>query len=171
MVWAALISTHKMYDIFSTCTRVPRSVSIHNLRTIAPRYGELLALLVYLTPRIHLQRTIVLVFARYELRPWLSPRQSIPFRPRRVRGASHRRRPGIVYAICRVEVTKTQQLTTAAVAAIVVAAATAIARAMAKAVATAASTTAAAAVTAAMVEAEKATVAFGRGNDSNERRQ
>ena len=25
------------------------SVSIHNLRTVAPRYGELLALLVYLT--------------------------------------------------------------------------------------------------------------------------
>jgi hypothetical protein len=47
-VWAALISTH-MYDIFSTYTRVPGSVSIHNLRTVAPRYGELLALLVYLT--------------------------------------------------------------------------------------------------------------------------
>jgi hypothetical protein len=28
---------------------VPGSVSIHNLRTVAPRYGELLALLVYLT--------------------------------------------------------------------------------------------------------------------------
>ena len=49
-VWAALCSTH-MYDtrIFSTYTRVPGSVSIHNLRTVAPRYGELLALLVYLT--------------------------------------------------------------------------------------------------------------------------
>ncbi len=47
-VWAALISTN-MYDIFSTYTRVPGSVSIHNLRTVAPRYGELLALLVYLT--------------------------------------------------------------------------------------------------------------------------
>jgi hypothetical protein len=36
-----------MYDtrIFSTYTRVPGSVSIHNLRTVAPRYGELLALL------------------------------------------------------------------------------------------------------------------------------
>ena len=31
-VWAALISTH-MYDIFSTYTHVPGSVSIHNLRT------------------------------------------------------------------------------------------------------------------------------------------
>ena len=51
MVWAALISTH-MYDIFSTYTHVPESGSIHNLRTVAPRYGygELLALLVYLTP-------------------------------------------------------------------------------------------------------------------------
>jgi hypothetical protein len=48
-VWAALISTH-MYDIFSTYTRVSGSVSIHNLRTVAPPYGELLALLVYLTP-------------------------------------------------------------------------------------------------------------------------
>ena len=47
-VWAALISTH-MYDIFSTYTRVPGSVSIHNPRTVAPCYGELLALLVYLT--------------------------------------------------------------------------------------------------------------------------
>jgi len=47
-VWAALISTH-MYDIFSTYKRVPGSVSIHNLHTVAPRYGELLALLVYLT--------------------------------------------------------------------------------------------------------------------------
>jgi len=47
-VWAALISTH-MYDIFSTYTRVLGSVSIHNLRTVAPCYGELLALLVYLT--------------------------------------------------------------------------------------------------------------------------
>jgi hypothetical protein len=28
-------------------------VSIHNLRTIAPRYGELLALLVYLTWLLH----------------------------------------------------------------------------------------------------------------------
>ena len=51
-VWAALISTH-MYDIFSTYTRVPGSVSIHNLRTVAPRYGELLALLVYLTWLLH----------------------------------------------------------------------------------------------------------------------
>jgi hypothetical protein len=42
-VWAALISTH-MYDIFSTYTRVPGSVTIHNLHTVAPRYGELLAL-------------------------------------------------------------------------------------------------------------------------------
>ena len=50
-VWAALISTH-MYDIFSTYT-VPGSVSIHNLRTVAPRYGELLALLVYLTWLLH----------------------------------------------------------------------------------------------------------------------
>jgi hypothetical protein len=32
-------------------------------------------------PQIHLQRTIVLVFARYELRPWLSPGQSLPFGP------------------------------------------------------------------------------------------
>ncbi len=47
-VWAALISTH-LYDIFSTYTCVPGSVSIHNLRTVAPRYGELLALLVHLT--------------------------------------------------------------------------------------------------------------------------
>ena len=47
-VWAALISTH-MYDIFSTYTHVTGSVTIHNLRTVAPRYGELLALLVYLT--------------------------------------------------------------------------------------------------------------------------
>ncbi len=49
-VWAALTSTH-MYDkcIFSTYTRVPGSVSIHNLHTVAPRYGDLLALLVYLT--------------------------------------------------------------------------------------------------------------------------
>ena len=38
-----------MYDIFSTYTRVPGSVTIHNLRTLAPCYGELLALLVYLT--------------------------------------------------------------------------------------------------------------------------
>jgi len=37
-VWAALISTH-MYDIFSTYTHVLGSVSIHNLRTVAPRYG------------------------------------------------------------------------------------------------------------------------------------
>ena len=46
--WAALTSTH-MYDtsIFSTYTRVLGSVSIHNLRTVAPRYGELLALLVF----------------------------------------------------------------------------------------------------------------------------
>ena len=51
-VWAALISTN-MYDIFSTYTRVPGSVSIHNLRTVAPRYGELLALLVYLTWLLH----------------------------------------------------------------------------------------------------------------------
>ena len=49
-VWAALISTH-MYDIFSTYTLVLGSVSIHNLRNVAPRYGELLALLVYLTLR------------------------------------------------------------------------------------------------------------------------
>ena len=42
-VWAALISTH-MYDIFSTYTRVPGSVSIHKLRTIAPRNGELLVI-------------------------------------------------------------------------------------------------------------------------------
>jgi hypothetical protein len=28
-------------------------VSIHNLRTVAPRYGELLALLVYLTWLLH----------------------------------------------------------------------------------------------------------------------
>ncbi len=47
-VWAALISTH-MYVIFSTYTRVTGSVTIHNLRTVAPRYGELLALLVHLT--------------------------------------------------------------------------------------------------------------------------
>ncbi len=49
-VSAALTSTH-MYDtcIFSTYTRVPGSVSIHNLCTVAPRYGDLLALLVYLT--------------------------------------------------------------------------------------------------------------------------
>jgi len=47
-VWAALTSTH-MYDIFSTYTHVPGSVSINNLHTMAPRYGELLALLVYLT--------------------------------------------------------------------------------------------------------------------------
>ena len=32
-------------------------------------------------PEIHLQRTIVLVFAQYELRPWLSPRQSIHLEP------------------------------------------------------------------------------------------
>ena len=51
-VWAALISTN-MYDIFSTYTRVPGSVSIHNLQTVAPRYGELLALLVYLTWLLH----------------------------------------------------------------------------------------------------------------------
>jgi hypothetical protein len=38
-----------MYNIFSKYTRVPGSGSIHNLRTVAPRYGELLALLVYLT--------------------------------------------------------------------------------------------------------------------------
>ena len=38
-----------MYDIFSTYTRVSGSVSIHNLSTVAPRYRELLALLVYLT--------------------------------------------------------------------------------------------------------------------------
>ena len=44
----ALISTH-MHDIFSTYTHVPGRVSIHNLRTIAPHYGELLALLIYLT--------------------------------------------------------------------------------------------------------------------------
>ena len=50
-------------------------------------------------PEIHLQRTIVLVFAWYELRPWLSPGQSLPFGPRRVWGASHRRRPGVVYEI------------------------------------------------------------------------
>jgi hypothetical protein len=37
-----------LYDIFSTYTLVPGSVSNHNLRTVAPRYGELLALLVYL---------------------------------------------------------------------------------------------------------------------------
>jgi len=49
-VWADLISTH-MYDIFSTYTHVTGRVSIHNLRTVAPRYGELLALLVYLTSR------------------------------------------------------------------------------------------------------------------------
>ena len=40
-----------MYDIFSTYTHVLGSVSIHNLRNVAPRYGELLALLVYLTLR------------------------------------------------------------------------------------------------------------------------
>ena len=51
-VWAALISTN-MYDIFSTYTRVPGSVSIHNLHTVAARYGELLALLVYLTWLLH----------------------------------------------------------------------------------------------------------------------
>jgi len=51
-VWAALISTH-MYDIFSTYTRVTGSVTIHNLCTVAPRYGELLALLVYLTWLLH----------------------------------------------------------------------------------------------------------------------
>ena len=32
-VWAALTSTH-MYEIFSTYTLVPGSVSIHNLRTV-----------------------------------------------------------------------------------------------------------------------------------------
>jgi hypothetical protein len=32
---------------------VPGSVSIHNLRTVAHRYGELLALLVYLTWLLH----------------------------------------------------------------------------------------------------------------------
>ena len=30
-----------------------RRISIHNLRTVAPRYGELLALLVYLTWLLH----------------------------------------------------------------------------------------------------------------------
>jgi hypothetical protein len=30
-----------------------RDVSIHNLPTVAPRYGELLALLVYLTWLLH----------------------------------------------------------------------------------------------------------------------
>ena len=47
-VWAVLTSTH-MYDIFSTYTRLPGSGSIHNLCTVAPRYGDFLALLVYLT--------------------------------------------------------------------------------------------------------------------------
>ena len=42
-----------IYDIFSTYTRVPGSVIIHNLRTVAPHYGELLALLVYLTWLLH----------------------------------------------------------------------------------------------------------------------
>ena len=51
-VWAALISTH-MYDIFSTYTRVTGSVTIQKLCTVAPRYGELLALLVYLTWLLH----------------------------------------------------------------------------------------------------------------------
>ena len=32
-----------------------RSVSIHNLRTVAPRYGDLLALLVYLTWLLHVE--------------------------------------------------------------------------------------------------------------------
>ena len=60
-VWAALISTHYVpYDIFSTYTRGPGSVSIHNLRTVAPRYGELLVLLVYLTPpRVDVFRRLV----------------------------------------------------------------------------------------------------------------
>ncbi len=34
-------------------TLVAELVSIHNLRTISPRYGELLALLVYLTWLLH----------------------------------------------------------------------------------------------------------------------
>jgi hypothetical protein len=40
-----------MYDtrVFSKYTHVPGSTSIHNLRTVALCYGELLALLVYLT--------------------------------------------------------------------------------------------------------------------------
>ena len=55
--------------------------------------------------------------------------------------------------------TKTDQSTVAAVAAIVVAAATAMA------------TATAAMAAAAMVEAEKATVAFCRGDDSDEQRR
>ncbi len=37
-----------MYDIFSTCTHVLGSGSLHILRTITPCYRELLALLIYL---------------------------------------------------------------------------------------------------------------------------
>jgi hypothetical protein len=44
-----------LYDIFSTYTCVWGSVSIHNLRTVAPRYGELyIALRVYLTGIKHM---------------------------------------------------------------------------------------------------------------------
>ncbi len=48
---------------------------------------------------IHFQRTIVLVYSRYELRPWLSPGQSLPFGPGRVWGAFHCRQPGALYQI------------------------------------------------------------------------
>ena len=48
---------------------------------------------------IHLQHTIALVYARYELWPWLPPRQSIPFGSERLRGATRRRRPGALYPI------------------------------------------------------------------------
>ena len=37
----------------SRTARPHHAVSIHNLRTVAPRYGELLALLVYLTWLLH----------------------------------------------------------------------------------------------------------------------
>ncbi len=48
---------------------------------------------------IHFQRTIVLVYARYELRPWLSSGQSLPFWPGRVWVASQCHRPGALYQI------------------------------------------------------------------------
>ena len=66
----------QMYDIFFTYTCVWGSASIHNLRTVAPRYGDLLALLVYRTLHRLLSSPHCAAFLSSCRTSWLSHRLS-----------------------------------------------------------------------------------------------